>query len=760
MSRAAQEAGAEQASSEAQPAPQPGAAPRSWRRNDWLLLACILLVGLCLRASYLRELVGQPDFDAPIDDMQFHDYWARGVVTGDWTPPEGRPQQHIPDVPYLKSPGYPFFLIALYFLTGTNYLAVRIIQMALGLLNVVLGFVLGRSLFGRKAGLIAAFLMATYWVFIFFEGELHAPVLAVFLALLLALALRPWTSRITFLRALGAGVLLGVFALVRTNALLYAPVILAWAWWLLWRRGKGRRIVVVAPVFVAGVAIIIGPVTIRNYVVSGELVPVTSNVGFTFYFGNNESANAVAPLAEYAQELEGHGMWNPFVYPNVTKGLAKELGKEDLTNAQASKYLMQKGIEYIKQHPRRILKLVLMKMYLFWSPEEIDSNKVVAYEKRNSPTLRYMPGFAVVFTLFIAGVLLLFSDSVARWKRGTVTPHEREAMAVAVLIILLIATYYGSFLPFFVNGRFRVTIIPYLLLFGAYGVYRMGQFLRAQEFRRAAFWGGLGAGLYVLSSFQFIHFDPNALRWHDQRARAYEAKQDLDSAVAEYEAALDFLSDLHGTKARLYQLARGGSSDAPYVHNRLGCLLIKQGKFDEAIEQFVQALRADPNHRYADYNWARALALQGKLQEASVRFRQAVRKNPDYVDARINLGVTLFRMGKYEEALGEYEEAIRTSPKSARAHGKRGEVLGVLDRYDEAAAECRRALELDPQYAPAYDYLAVALAGLGEFQRAVEQYEKGLQMRPADGGEPQTLGVLLEEMGKTGLAAKLNKLRD
>ena len=77
----------------------------AWR--DALILAAILAAGLLLRAAYLRELVREPAFAFPARDGGFHDYWARALAFGEWTPQHGQPDPHIRSVPFLRPPGIP-----------------------------------------------------------------------------------------------------------------------------------------------------------------------------------------------------------------------------------------------------------------------------------------------------------------------------------------------------------------------------------------------------------------------------------------------------------------------------------------------------------------------------------------------------------------------------------------------------------------------------------------------------------------------------
>ena len=78
-------------------------------RVRWLL-GLILAVGALLRLTYLLEVTRAPDFDTPQFESQYHDYWARALVTGDWTVPEGVTDPEIRQRPYFRPPGYPWFL--------------------------------------------------------------------------------------------------------------------------------------------------------------------------------------------------------------------------------------------------------------------------------------------------------------------------------------------------------------------------------------------------------------------------------------------------------------------------------------------------------------------------------------------------------------------------------------------------------------------------------------------------------------------------
>jgi len=110
--------------------------------THWLLLTAILALGLALRLTYLSSNVHAPDFNSPVLDPQLNDYWARALVTGDWTPPPHAEDPEIRTTPYGRPPGYPWLLAVMYWISDGSYLVPRLVQVCIGLVNILLVFLL------------------------------------------------------------------------------------------------------------------------------------------------------------------------------------------------------------------------------------------------------------------------------------------------------------------------------------------------------------------------------------------------------------------------------------------------------------------------------------------------------------------------------------------------------------------------------------------------------------------------------------------
>src|SRR5215831_8986614 len=74
-----------------------------------------------------------------------------------------------------------------------------------------------------------------------------------------------------------------------------------------------------------------------------------------------------------------------------------------------------------------------------------------------------------------------------------------------------------------------------------------------------------------------------------------------------------------------------------------------------------QATRAVNNNQafIAKVNHGNELIKQGKSEEAIKQYEEALRIFPDYVEAHNNLGNVLMRIGRVEEAISHFETAVK-----------------------------------------------------------------------------------------------------
>jgi len=160
-------------------------------------------------------------------------------------------------------------------------------------------------------------------------------------------------------------------------------------------------------------------------------------------------------------------------------------------------------------------------------------------------------------------------------------------------------------------------------------------------------------------------------------------------------------------------------SDHTVRRNARGVALAADGKFDQAIVEFRNALRLNPESAATRWNLGRALESQGASLEAIEELRRSVKLDPTQGPPRYDLASTLLDLHEYGEAIEEFRAAIQLMPTSAEAHNNLGIALGSLGKLEEAIEEFRQALKLQPGHQSAQHNLTMALeaAASGEISR-------------------------------------------
>lgn len=669
----------------------------------------IVLAGLLLRGVYLAEISRDPGFAHPIYDPEYNAYWARALSTGDWSVPAGVNDPEIRTTPHGRPPGYPWFLAAVYAVFGVTDYAPRIIQMLIGLANALLLFAIGKRLFGRCTGFMAGLFMALYWVFPYFEGILTYPAVAVFVWLLMFYFLLRWYEEKGWKRAFMSGALLGAFALFRPNGLLIAPALLVWMGWMYRKSGRTwKHTVAVMAVFSAGCIAVLAPAFIRNYLVARDVVFISSYGGINLYVGNHPEASLVEPRIPELMELAGIEHWSCFDYPAIVRGLAARQGLDSIKYSEANRYFYRQAFSFIASNPRLFLRNLGMKTLLLFGPHEITNDTVMEYDKQFSQVLGPMPGFPWVFALFLFGVLLFIVN-----PSGSLQNNASRVRPFGWLLLLSVFFYSLSVVIYFIAGRYRVPIIPVMLLFSAYGVVQLAHLLKARRWVAGGVAGLVLVVLIPLTHWNITGYVPSEATWHLRRAMAYTAQGEEEKAREEY------------------LVAETLGAESSIVYANLGRLHFEQGETRKGLDTYNKGLEKNPNNAVIRNNLGYELYKLGYLDAAIQHLERAVAVNPRFVLARVNLGNALADRGDVDAALTQYKEALRLNPNDPAASYNAARMLFAKGDYTGAADLYRQTLELAPEYALALNNLGYCYAAQGVYEEAIPYYERAIAADPA-----------------------------
>ncbi|HUB68497.1 MAG TPA: tetratricopeptide repeat protein [Candidatus Methylacidiphilales bacterium] len=166
------------------------------------------------------------------------------------------------------------------------------------------------------------------------------------------------------------------------------------------------------------------------------------------------------------------------------------------------------------------------------------------------------------------------------------------------------------------------------------------------------------------------------------------------------------------------------------AHNNLGFVLALKGRMNEAIVQYRQALKIDPNAANVRNNLGKALVETKQVDEAVFQFQQALILQPDIAEYHGNLGEALAQKGKVDDAMAQLEQALTLDPNYAEAHINLGNLLLPKGEVDTALVHYRKALEINPDMAAAHYNMGIALVRKKRLDEAITQYQEALRLNP------------------------------
>jgi Tfp pilus assembly protein PilF len=180
-------------------------------------------------------------------------------------------------------------------------------------------------------------------------------------------------------------------------------------------------------------------------------------------------------------------------------------------------------------------------------------------------------------------------------------------------------------------------------------------------------------------------------------------------------------------------------------HFDYGSALQKEGRLEEAVEQYKIGLQFNPKDAKAHTSLAVALTGQAKFDAAVPHMETALRLEPNNPDFHLVYATLLQRIGHNDEAALHFETALRLKPDSVEAHYSYAAFLAGLGNNDEYISELRRVLQLRPDYPYAELRLADALFANGNLKEAEGHYLAALRADPK-------LTVAYNSLGKVYLS--------
>jgi 4-amino-4-deoxy-L-arabinose transferase-like glycosyltransferase len=537
-----------------------------------------------------------------MDSATYNDWAKSMVLSGDW----------IGSQPFFMTPFYPYFLAVLYTVFGMDLSVIRIAQIVLGSGTAVLVYLIAARLFSRRSALIAGCLAAVYGPLVFFVNLLLVETVKVFFGTLtLYLVLRAFSSKKP-VDYVYSGLSLGAAILCRpTDALMVIPIISAILFFSSDARGERiRRSIMV----LAGIALLIAPVTLRNFLLSGEIIAVTSNGGLNFYIGNNADAVGVFHNPE---------QFNLVHDPNGSGYLQHQFGRP-FTHGQTSSYWTAKALSFITEHPGAFSALMMKKFLLFFHHKEI-GQLGYGYDfmaQHISRLLLFLPAFIIVLPLSVLGMAVFRR----RWKELFLL-HGFVWMQVAGVVL------------FFITDRYRLSAMPFFIIFAGGGADWLWNAVKERKRLPVMKAGGVMAAAVMLGTvFNVPIADDFSSEYYNIGLTYFEAHRYQD-AVAAYRSSLSV-------------------RESYSVYNSLGDVHAAVGNFPLARQAYGRAFELNRSEPVSLFSIGTLFVRSQQWDSALVYYNRSLAVNPRFAPARLNKGLTLYYLQRLPEALAELEQYV------------------------------------------------------------------------------------------------------
>lgn len=510
------------------PRPQhrPRGAPRA---RQPLKLLTLFFAALAIRLLYVASVADAPFVQILQTNPQRYHVWASLILGG-----------QAPQPPFDQAPGYPYLLASIYALAGASPQTAMVFQAFLDSVSCVFILLGAQRLFGASAGVIAGAMAALCSPLIYFTGEILPATshLAALSGAVTASLYGYWWP---------AGMLWGAATALRLESLLGLPILGLYAW-----RKSHRR--AAAAVTLPALTVLLA-LTIWSSVINAQPTPPLYGSGLNLWLGNNPHADGVSPfvsgrMVAIAERIKQLSQSQPLV---------------------ADALFRRRAVQMWRDYPRESLALWWRKLRWTFTARELPNTSDIDWQHSYSWMYRN-PVLPLSF-----GIVLISACTAAPLLRGRWWVLSPLLAGPLIALTVCLAT--------FTNARFRLPMLPSLLILGGAGLDHLAILARRRAWRDTALPGAL---LAVVVGAWLAYSDPYGV-W------SYTVPQlDVNAGVAERQV----------------------------------------GHFDVAVTYLRRALKSTPEDPIAWVHLALALEQSGDRHGAAEAYLEGLTRSGDSTDLR------------------------------------------------------------------------------------------------------------------------------
>jgi lipopolysaccharide biosynthesis regulator YciM len=307
---------------------------------------------------------------------------------------------------------------------------------------------------------------------------------------------------------------------------------------------------------------------------------------------------------------------------------------------------------------------------------------------------------------------LAFLGIAWHWKKGMNISDK--------LLIGFLITYMLSLMPFFVTERYRLPMVPVLIVFASAVIIDLFSIIKRGNIRLLMFFGISLAVLLIFVSWPRIRFNYT-------RTRAIIGTRYLERALKNPQS---FSDDIKRAIIELKWAVETEPSDF-YAHYQLGKVYASIGYYSGAIQELEDVLRIDPKRISAQqalkmthqkfnergdiitkeqipktpYEQAVFWDVNRQDKKAIVGYKSVIKEDPYHFQSYNNLGILLFQKKQHQEAIKIFQKGLKNMPDNLILLYDLASAYYKLGNIKTAVKIWKQCLEIDPNCQPALEAL-------------------------------------------------------
>jgi tetratricopeptide (TPR) repeat protein len=668
----------------------------------------VFAIALVARLAYLIEVSSTTVFSNLIADSRFYDLWAKSIAGGAF----------LPDAALYRPPLYAYILAFNHAVSGSSHFFACVIQILLGSLSCVLICLIVRQFFEERIAVVAGIIAALHGLFVFLDSELLPSTVVTFLLLasIHTLATADKSSRLR--RFFVAGALVGLASLAQPMILVAIPLLLVWQ--MIVSKGQARIAVKRWGIILAGVVIVIAPVTAHNVAHSGGMAIVSTDYGISFFAGNNVSSDGkTTHLPGFDPEIMRDS--------KAAEAVAERIAREDLSPSGVSGFYMGQALLFLESMPGKAAALTLKRLYMLLNGYEIGTETSIYFQRSYSAILSFFVwDFGVSFPdgillpLGLIGLVLTFRQ----WRR--------LSLLYALVLSLSVAP-----LMFSVNMQTRAQLIAFAVIFASVGFLAMLDMVRRRESSKLVVYISLLLVLLLFCNYDLVALKDNMSASYIRLGSSLWDEGKIGEAETVYLSGLD------------------RNPDSPILLNSLGNVYFKRGVYQEAEKKYMRAISIKPDYQDARKNVIRLWERWGKKEVLYDAFREFLRFYPESDWGLDRMAGYFADQGTDDSALVYYDKLLRLYPNNGNARFALSGLYVKQARSEDARKILEELVRLSPEDPKLHLNLGIAYAQLGKYNLALEEFTTVLYYDSSNVYATYNLGRVYEALGDTVLATNL-----